>query len=264
MGARRIVTKQSRKASLSAALSVWQTPGWLTRRLLGGAILFSVLGGLLGAGVWQLLQSETLPIEHVQVEGEFRYLDKQDLYAAIGDLTSNGFFAVDVHAIKQAAEHLAWVDRVSVRRIWPNVLQVMIVEHVPLARWNDGRIVNRRGELIDVQGDAQKVSLLKGLPLFLGPEGTAEVLAKRFQSMSQSLLAMDVVISALSISPRHAWQVSLSNGLQLLLGRAATDTQLARFSAVYEKVLAQRLEQIQAVDLRYTNGFAVRWKAALG
>jgi len=94
MGARRIVAKKTKRVSTTP---VWQKPGWLTRRLLGGAILFSVLGGFLGLSAWQLLQADSLPIDHVQVKGSFRYLDKQDLYAAIGDLSNNGFFAVDVH-----------------------------------------------------------------------------------------------------------------------------------------------------------------------
>ncbi len=257
MGARRIVAKKTKRVSTTP---VWQKPGWLTRRLLGGAILFSVLGGFLGLSAWQLLQADSLPIDHVQVKGSFRYLDKQDLYAAIGDLSNNGFFAVDVHAVKQAAERLAWVDRASVRRVWPNILQVDIVEHVPLARWKDGRVVNRRGELIDAQDGSQ----LDELPIFVGPGDSVEMLAKRFQSMSQPLAEMGLGISTLSISERRAWRVTLNNGLQLLLGRATSDAQLVRFSGVYKKELAKKVGLIQSVDLRYTNGFAVRWKAELG
>lgn len=254
MGARRNVAK---KKNPIVALPTWQKPGWLTRRLLGGTILLSAVSGVFGFSSWHLLQADTLPIERVQVKGTFQYLVKKDLYAAIGELANSGFFSVDVRAVKQAAEQLAWVDKASVRRVWPNILQVEIIEQVPLAKWKDGRVVNRRGEVIDVEDGSQ----LSTLPVFGGPEGSSEMLAKRFQDMSGQLAKLDLGIVMLSISERRAWKVSLSNGLHLLLGRAASESQIARFAEAYKTVLVEQAEKIQSVDLRYTNGFAVRWKA---
>ena len=252
MGARRTAAKKSKRM---VRLPTWQSPTWLTRRLLGGAILLSAVGGVLGFSTWHLLQPNTLPIERVQVKGPFQYLSKQDLYAAIGELANSGFFSVDVRAVKEAAEKLAWVDHASVRRVWPNILQVEIVEQVPLAKWKDGRVVNRRGEVID----AEDVDGLSVLPVFNGPEGSSEMLAKRFQLMSAQLAEMGLGVTALSISERRAWRVSLNNDLDLLLGRSASEAQLTRFADAYKAVLADQVEKIQSIDLRYTNGFAVRW-----
>ena len=236
MGARRIAAKKNKPR---VSLPNWQSPGWLTRRLLGGAILLSAVSGVLGFSTWHLLQTDTLPIESVQVKG-----------------ANSGFFSVDVHAVKQAAESLAWVDRASVRRVWPNVLQVEIIEQVPLAKWGKSRVVNRRGEIIDVDDGGQ----LSALPVFSGPEGSSVMLAKRFQLMSTQLAEIGLGVTALKLNERRAWQVLLNNGLYLLLGRSANESQLARFSEAYKTVLAEQTEKIQSVDLRYTNGFAVRWK----
>lgn len=256
MGARRIAPKSAKSVSLPA----WQGPTWLTRRLLGGAILVSTLGGMLGFSVWHLLQQDTLPIDQVQVKGSFQYLARQDLHAAIGGLAHSGFFSVDVRAVKQAAESLAWVDRASVRRVWPNILQVEIVEQVPLARWKDGRVVNQRGEVIDVESGSQ----LSALPQFSGPEGSSEMLAKRFQLISTQLAGLELGVKSLEINERRAWTVTLSNGLDLLLGRAAKEAQIARFADAYKLVLADQAKKIQSIDLRYTNGFAVSWRSELG
>lgn len=51
----------------------------------------------------------------------------------------------------------------------------------------------------------------------------------------------------------------MANGLQLGLGRKETHLRLMRFVRVYAEVLKPRIEAIDSVDLRYTNGFAVRW-----
>jgi len=254
MGARRIEKSPRVKKSRSPVKPLLER--WLTRRLLGGGLLFGGLGGLSGFTVWQLAQPDTLPIQQVQVKGEFVYLDKQDLYKAIGDLASAGFFNVDVRAVKQAAETLPWVDSASVRRIWPDTLRIDIHEQIPLARWQGGGIVNRHGDVISLA----TADALRDLPVFSGSEGTAKILAKRYQLLSVLLAKMELAVVTLTLSERRAWRVSFDNGMQLLFGRAVLDTQLSRFATAYNAVPAEKRENIHSVDLRYTNGFAVRWK----
>ncbi|MCF6337337.1 MAG: FtsQ-type POTRA domain-containing protein [Gammaproteobacteria bacterium] len=254
MGAKRIVKKPGVKKTRSPAKPMVER--WLTRRLLGGVLLFGGLGSLLGFTVWQLAQPDTLPIQQVQVKGEFVYLDKKDLYKAIGDLANAGFFNVNVRAVKQAAETMPWVDSASVRRIWPDTLHIDIREQIPLARWQGGGMVNRHGDVVPLA----TTDLLRDLPVFNGPEGTAKILAERYQLLSVPLEKMELTVVALSLSERRAWQVSLDNGMHLLFGRAMADTQLSRFTNVYYSMPIEKLKNIQSVDLRYTNGFAVRWK----
>jgi cell division protein FtsQ len=49
--------------------------------------------------------------------------------------------------------------------------------------------------------------------------------------------------------------------LRLLLGKGINNERLERFISVYPKLLGEKIAQVDSVDLRYTNGFAVRWKA---
>jgi len=254
MGARRIVKKTSVKTSSSPVKPVSER--WLTRRLLGGVLLFGGLGGLSGFSVWQLARPDILPIQQVQVKGEFIYLDKQNLYQVIGDLTNAGFFNVSVRAVKQAAEAMPWVDSASVRRVWPDTLRIDIREQIPLARWQEGGMVNRHGDVVPMA----TVDALADLPVFNGPEGTARILAKRYQRLSATLAKMELAVVALTLSERRAWQVSLDNGMQLLFGRAMSDIQLSRFANAYRSMPVEKLKNIRSVDLRYTNGFAMRWK----
>ncbi len=46
-----------------------------------------------------------------------------------------GFFSVDLQAVRSAVEGLPWVDRVSVKRLWPDRIEETVVVHEPLARW---------------------------------------------------------------------------------------------------------------------------------
>lgn len=260
MGARRIVKKAPAVKVKRPSLPRWQWPQWLHRHLLVGASVVAVAAGLLGAGVWHLAQPDTLPIQRVQLEGEFHFLARQDLAAAMGELANRGFFNVDVEAIKRTLEAQPWVDTASVRRVWPDTLRVEIAEQVPLAQWNADQVVNVRGEVFA----AADKPLPANLPRFVGPAGSAELLAQRYQAMSAQLAEADLMIAQLLLNQRRAWQVSLSNGVQLLFGRTANEEQLTRFVIAYASVLANKAQQIRLVDLRYTNGFAVRWKGADG
>jgi len=250
MGARR-KTQPIQKKMLRERM-----PAWINKRAVGASILMLIFGVGTGSGAWLLHQPGILPIKRVKVEGEFRYLDKQDVYNTLGELTSGGFFNVDVRAVKQAAESLQWIDEASVRRLWPDTLKIEITEQVPLAHWSNEGIVNVRGELFrpPLKG------LSESLPVFVGPDGTEEKVAKQYQLMSGQLAGIGLEIEALHLTDRRAWDIKLNNGLTLVLGRSGSKERLARFIAVYSEVLKPKLMNIKSVDLRYTNGFAVRWK----
>jgi cell division protein FtsQ len=60
----------------------------------------------------------------------------------------------------------------------------------------------------------------------------------------------------ISLSPRHAWQLRLNNGMVLELGHEQSQQRLGRFVAVYPYSLASMQHTVNYVDLRYQNGFA--------
>ena len=252
MGTRRNHTaKKTRKLDLYERL-----PVWFNQRFFGAAILVLVLGLPSGFAVWYLAQPDTLPIRSVKVEGEFRYLAQQDVYEALGGLASGGFFNVDVRAVKLAAESLPWVDSASVRRAWPDTLRLDITEQVPLAKWGEHQVVNVRGDLFQppIKG------LPENLPRFIGPAGSGQMVAVNYQLLSKRLAEINLRISEITLTDRRAWQLRLANGLYLSLGRTVNNERLERFTSVYPKLLGEKIARIDSIDLRYTNGFAVRWK----
>jgi len=252
MGARRNqIVKKSRKLDFYERL-----PVWFNQRIFGALILVLVLGLPSGFAVWHLAQPDTLPIRSVKVEGEFRYLAQQDVYEALGGLASGGFFNVDVRAVKLAAESLPWVDSASVRRAWPDTLRLDITEQVPLAKWGEDKIVNIRGDLFQppIKG------LPENLPRFSGPADSGQKVAVNYQLLSKKLAQINLRISEITLTNRRAWQLRLANGLSLSLGRTVSNDRLERFISVYPELLGEKIARIEAIDLRYTNGFAVRWK----
>ena len=67
----------------------------------------------------------------------------------------------------------------------------------------------------------------------------------------------------MALSERGSWSLSTAGGAQIVLGdRTQAGKRLRRFLDVYPQVMAGHADAFAYVDLRYTNGFAVRWPPA--
>jgi cell division protein FtsQ len=126
-----------------------------------------------------------------------------------------------------------------------------VEEHVPLARWGDGELVNIHGERFAGRTDT-------ALPLFVGPPGAEGEVARQYLRFAATVAPLGTALERVVLTPRFAWQLRLANGLHLMLGRDAdqADARLRRFVAIYPSV--ERKKQHEYVDLRYPNGFALR------
>jgi cell division protein FtsQ len=224
-------------------------------RQITGVVLLGALTGLCGWGYVKLSDPHTLPVRSVRIDGRFQHLARAELERAVAPYATGGFFTVEVGAVQQAAEALPWVDRVSVRRVWPDALYITVVEHVPLARWGKDGVLTDRGEVFQPKRD----TIPTGLPEVVGPEGQQALVADWYRDMNQALTAVDLSVARLVLNERRALRLTLNNGLELSLGRGEAYRRLLRFVQVYPRVLAPKVGRIQGVDMRYTNGFAVSW-----
>ena len=73
------------------------------------------------------------------------------------------------------------------------------------------------------------------------------------------LAEANLVLDALSMDERGAWQMELASGQEIRLGRRYLQQRVDRFFQVVVPVLATEMQQVNYIDLRYTNGFSVGW-----
>ncbi len=227
----------------------------VARMLTWGALALIVYGvlGWLAAQPWFALTTLEVktPVQHV-TEAQIRLVAERKVRGT--------FFTVDLDRVRESLEKLPWVREARVERRWPDTLVVSLVEHVPLARWNDHALVSSEGEIFGAAVSGK-------LPRLTGPdEASAEVVAA-YRRHSRALAPLGLHIEALRLSPRRAWRIEVDNGMQLALGRDQADARLARFVALYPRLFAappatddQTVIAVVpvAVDLRYPDGFAVR------
>jgi cell division protein FtsQ len=192
------------------------------------------------------------PLREVLVDGDLAHVTREQLETLARREVKGNFFTLDLAEVRAAFAMLPWVRRVEVRRQWPDRLEVVLEEHVPLARWGNAALVNTHGEVFAAAYDGAPV------PMFIGPAQSAKEVAIQYDYFLRRLATIGQVPVEVQVSPRRAWQVRLASGLTLKLGRERIEARLDRYIAVYGRTLGRLQRKLDYVDLRYPNGFAVR------
>jgi len=198
-----------------------------------------------------VIRLPVFPLREIAVSGAIAQTTREQLDAIAQRELRGNFFTIDLEAARHSFEKLPWVRSATLRRIWPDRLEVVLEEHQALARWRDTGLVNTYGEVFAAASAAQ-------LPVFIGPQGSAAEMTAHYGAFRDALAGIGSKVSEVRLSGRRAWQVKLDDGQLLELGRQEAVERLARFVAVYPRVAAQLQDKRGRIDLRYPNGFAVR------
>jgi cell division protein FtsQ len=230
---------------------MWDNPRALN--LAAGVLVGMAALAFSAAAVLLLLRSPWFPVRYVEVSHALQKTTKDEIEAATRGRVGGNFFAVAPAELRAALEQLPWVRRASVRRVWPDRLEVALEEHVPLARWGDDALINTYGERFHGSTDAP-------LPRFFGPAGSEHEVARRYARFAAAVVPLDGALERVVLTPRYAWQLRLSGGMQIMLGRDAdaAEARLRRFVEIYTATLGGTERKHEYVDLRYPNGFALR------
>jgi cell division protein FtsQ len=240
---------------------MWDNPRVLN--LAAGTLVGVALLALSGAALFLLWRSALFPIREIEVTTALKQTTRDDIQNAARRHVDGNFFAVSPDALRIGLERLPWVRRASVRRVWPDRLQVELEEHVALARWGDDALVNTYGERFQGSADraeAARAPATASLPLFIGPAGTERDIAVRYARFAAVLAPLGAPLERVVLTQRFAWQLRLAGGLDVMLGRDAdrAEERLRRFVGVYDVTLRKIPRRHEYVDLRYSNGFALR------
>jgi cell division protein FtsQ len=219
---------------------------------LGVALLpvIAVLNGWLASDRW--------PIEQLRIHAEYRRVNAEQIRAAVAPQATFGFFAVDLEAVQRALLGLDWVAAAQVRKVWPNRLEITIEEHQPYARWGEDRLLSARGQLFPLPPDGAALAL----PEFQGgDEHVAEMM--RVHGLAAPLFALHgSELVGLRFSARGSWSFRLQDGAVVMAGRGEPMARLERFVPLFAELRAVEQRPLVRADLRYANGFALRWAEA--
>jgi len=221
------------------------------RKRIVPATAAAVAVAALAAGAWYGFDAiSSQPIRRVVFAGDMQRIARADLDAFARSVEGAAPSGASLAAVREAARRIAWVREATVRRRFPDAVEVTFETHQPLARWSESALVSAKGEVFAADYDGF-------LPKFTGPEGSSAQMVGEYPALRDAIAPLASAITELRLSPRGAWQVTLESGLALDLGRGDIQSRLARFVSAWPQ-LASRGVETRHADLRYANGFAVR------
>ena len=200
-------------------------------------------------------RSENLQIKSVEVQGDFEHLDKATLQPIIGPFVKTNLYLLDKKSLEEEIEFNPWVYSASLTSMWPNKLVVKIHEQNPIAFWGNEGMVNEFGEVIEVDLPLQK----NKLPTLYSPFDKGREMVESYVKIRQWMKDFPIDIVEFKEDTRGSWVLKLANGIKVKVGRQEHKRRLRRFIVGYNNQLVGQVKKIETIDLRYTNGFAVKW-----
>lgn len=223
------------------------------------------LMGLLGLMVWSVYKIEPLkiiqeytnkPIANVSIQGDFKYASQVHVEALVAEKLSNTFLELDIMALKSHLEKHPWIDRAVVARQWPDTLLIKITEQQPIARWNNQGFLNLRGEIVNLSNKTE----LNHLPLLKADDRYTERVMQQYVLMAKLLNEYNFAPLVLELDNTLAWSLTIAPAVSIKLGRDDSIEKLRRLMRVLQHDLNHHAAHIEAVDMRYKQGFAISWK----
>lgn len=249
--------KNQRTTPAESADRFWDRP--VLMDLVSDLLIVLGAAALVWAAALGLQRLPIFPLRQLIVATPIAQVSRSQIEHTARVALAGNFFTVNLDTVRGAFEKLPWVRTASVRRRWPDGLELTLEEHVAVARWQraegDSQLVNSYGELFAASAEAS-------LPAFAGPEGSAADVLTHFRSFEQALAPLGRHAATVVLTARQAWQLRLDDGFVVELGRDQAKLplaeRLARFVAYYPAARHKLGNLAGVADMRYPNGFALR------
>lgn len=228
------------------------------------AVLFATFAALIvvGGALFWLAQRPYFALRAIEVRGELQHVTSASVRTAIAGRLKGNYFTMRLDETRRVLESVPWVAHASVRRVWPDRLQVTLVEHRALGVWSDGRLLSDAGELF--VANPAEAEIHGALPAFEGPASVARDAARRYYEFAALLAPLGMRIASIDVTERRSWALDVAgndgSATRLELGReieaAPLHDRLAQIVAAYPMVAARVGGAPQSIDARYPNGLA--------
>jgi cell division protein FtsQ len=150
--------------------------------------------------------------------------------------------------------------------VYAQVLELGVERHGPglgyVARFNtDGtldRLFSDHRALVNATG-LEHVALQ---PHLVRQDARVQEVVALFTEAQRTFSGTQLAVRGVRLSARGSWSLTLADGARIVIGRAEPAPRLQRLVRYLPQLLQGEARAFDRIDLRYTNGFAVRWLPA--
>lgn len=195
------------------------------------------------------------PLKSYEILSPVEKVQSQQVERVMQRFVGQSFWSLSLKEVQSQLVAIEWVMRADVSRVWPNRLQIELIEQAPVARWGDNGLINHLGDVFYPHELGDYVRLIRiDAPLEVRHQALEETL-----QMRKSLLMIDKMLVSARFDKDKSWQVVTADGLVVYLPQDWQSI-LQRFVKAYAQLKPQDISKAVHFDLRYSNGFSVSYQ----
>ncbi|MGH6876839.1 MAG: cell division protein FtsQ/DivIB [Rhizomicrobium sp.] len=217
--------------------------------LIGGGYV-SRTGEAARRTIDEVMSDAGFGIGSIRIAGNHR-TDPRDILAALGFAPGESIFGADVQTARQHLLSLEWIADADVRRQYPDLITVSVVEKLPFALWetpNGSYVVERSGRSIGLFDPRA----FPHLPVLVG-EGAPQSAAELVDAVAAHRAVSARVVGYVRISDRR-WNLLLGDDVVVELPEEGWARQLDVLEhLIVDKGVLER--DISEIDLRAPDNY---------
>ena len=223
----------------------------------------------------------------VKVEGQLAQAEAEEIRRRIGQVLEGRLLTMDVAKLRERVLELSWPGEVTVRKVWPDTIVVRVSRRTVVARWADAGYLTPAGEVVSTPYGPSDVPAFdcalseprEAMVIYGYLQGMAADAGLVIQQISENEIGEWQFAFSQPVAGRPAGSMHDSGGTPFAPDPGATDAlagagarpnvmlgadrlreRMQRFLVAWTRLLRDRAAEVDYVDLRYGNGFAVRWR----
>ena len=233
-------------------------PRHLGLKAIAALFLATAVGGVVIGGHGMIVLSAATAwagfgIENVKMTGQSE-TSEVDVLAALDIGQYPSLLTLDLEDAQARIETLPWVKQATLKKLFPDTVEIAVVEREPYALWQHAGIVSlidRAGKVITDAVDDRYA----GLPRVVGT-GAAEK-AVAFNALIDQFPDIAREAKAGILVSEDRWTIVLRSGIELMLPAEDPQKALATIAAL-DRDHAVLSREISAIDLREPGHLVVR------
>jgi cell division protein FtsQ len=216
------------------------------------------------SGAEYIFKHKVKSLDSISIKGNISHSDIFSIRSNITSNISGNFYSINLAKVKQLFESTPWINQAVVRRVYPSQIEVKLSEYKSKAVWGareDLKLVDDMGVIFESNTEDDEYDQM---PQLIGPEGQGKLMLEMYKDISIALNPLKNKLKILELNTRGSWVAILDDGAHIEIGRGnATDVveRISKFSMGAEQVLIKlnkKTDDIQYVDLRHSEGYAMR------
>ena len=213
------------------------------------------LASVVIAAIYVVRGVEDVPIKAVVISTALQNVGKQEIREVATNYAREGFFTVNLTNFEKDLEQIPWVYKASIKRQWPGKLVIAVKEQSPRFRWTGQSLLNQEA----VPFLVKDFESYQGLPKLSGLAGREIYLVRLYDQYNERFKRLGSPIVSIEEDARYDKVITLLNGISINVGREQTSKHIERCLQSFSEFTETERAAIAEIDLRHSNGFAVRW-----